>query len=284
MIEVQDLSFTYRGSTIPAVAGLTFSVARGEIFGFLGPSGAGKSTTQRILTGLLKGYRGAVRVRDKDVAAWQSSDYEYIGVSFETPNHFSKLTGLENLRYFGQLYRKSTRAPEVLLEAVGLLEDAARPVAQYSRGMKARLTVARSLLCDPELLFLDEPTGGLDPANIRRITDLIRAERGLGRTVFLTTHDMSLADELCDRVGFIVGGAIACIDSPRALKLRHGRASVCVEHGAAGMVERSQFPLAGLADNQTFLQLLRDGPVQTIHSQEATLADVFIRVTGRTLV
>jgi fluoroquinolone transport system ATP-binding protein len=283
MIEVQDLSFTYRGANTPAVDRLTFSVSRGEIFGFLGPSGAGKSTTQRILTGLLEGYRGRVRVRGKDAASWDSADYEYVGVSFETPNHFSKLTGLENLRYFAQLYRKPTRSPEMLLEAVGLLADGGRPVAQYSRGMKGRLTVARSLLCDPELLFLDEPTGGLDPANIRRITDLIRAERARGRTVFLTTHDMSLADELCDRVGFIVDGAIACIDSPRALKLRHGQASVCVEHGAAGTIERSHFPLAGLADNHAFMQLLRGGQVQTLHSQEATLSDVFIRATGRTL-
>jgi fluoroquinolone transport system ATP-binding protein len=283
MIEVQNLCFTYRGANVPAIDSLSFVVEPGEIFGFLGPSGAGKSTTQRILVGLLMGYRGAVRVCGKEASSWESDHYENIGVSFETPNHFSKLTGLENLRYFARLYEKSTRSPSALLEAVGLREDGDRRVAEYSRGMKGRLTIARSLLCNPELLFLDEPTGGLDPVNVRRITELIRAERGEGRTVFLTTHDMYLADELCDRVAFIAEGRIACIDSPRALKLKYGAPNVSVEYAVGDAIERSHFPLAGLADNPAFLQVLREREVQTIHSQEASLSDVFIRVTGRTL-
>lgn len=281
MIEVCQLNFTYRKSQVPAVHALDFTVARGEIFGFLGPSGAGKSTTQKILIGLLDGYSGQARVRGKEASSWQADDYEYIGVAFEAPTHFLKLTGLENLRYFAALYRGETRSPMAVLEAVGLQEDGDKPVAQYSRGMKGRLSVARSLLCEPEILFLDEPTGGLDPVNARRITNLIRDERTAGRTVFLTTHDMSLADELCDRVAFIVDGRIACIDAPRALKLQHGERTVRVEYAHAGGAAHCDFPLDGLGTNAEFLQLVREREVQTIHTREANLADVFVRVTGR---
>jgi len=283
MIEVRNLGFTYRKSNVAALRDLDFTVARGEILGFLGPSGAGKSTTQKILVGLLEGYTGQARVRGKEAAAWRADDYERIGVSFETPNHFLKLTGLENLRYFASLYSAATRSPAALLDAVGLHEDGDKPVGQYSRGMKCRLGIARSLLCDPELLFLDEPTGGLDPVNARRIKDLVREERTAGRTVFLATHDMSVADELCDRIAFIVAGGIACIDSPRALKQLHGERTVRVEYRAGEGIASADFPLDGLGDDPAFLQLLRKGDVQTIHTREANLADVFIRVTGRGL-
>jgi fluoroquinolone transport system ATP-binding protein len=283
MIEVRDLSYTYAASGAAALRGLDFSVARGEIFGFLGPSGAGKSTTQRILTGLLAGHGGLARVLGKDVRHWSADDYERIGVSFETPNHFLKLTGLENLRYFARLYSRPTREPGALLESVGLGGDGDKPVGQYSRGMKVRLGVARALLCGPELLLLDEPTAGLDPANARRILDLVRAERDAGRTVFLTTHDMLAADELCDRVAFIVDGRIACIEAPRALKLKYGERTVRVEYRDGGGTTYADFPLDGLADDRAFQRVLRDREIQTIHTREAALAEIFIRVTGRPL-
>lgn len=283
MIDVRDLTFTYAGAGAPAVRGLTFSVRPGEIFGFLGPSGAGKSTTQKILIGLLHGYQGSVQVRGREVASWTSEEYERIGVSFETPNHFLKLTALENLRYFAALYSGPTRPQQALLEAVGLAEEAGKPVGQFSKGMKGRLSVARSLLCEPELLFLDEPTVGLDPVNAQRIKDVIRQERAGGCTVFLTTHDMTLADELCDRVAFLMDGQIACIDSPRRLKLQHGEPTLRVEFRQHGAMANADFPLHGLAENTAFLSLLREHDVETMHSREAGLAEVFIRVTGRRL-
>jgi fluoroquinolone transport system ATP-binding protein len=283
VIDVRDLHFTYAGSNAAAVRGVAFAVQRGEIFGFLGPSGAGKSTTQKILLGLLEGYRGQVRVRDKEVLAWAADDYERIGVSFETPNHFLKLTGLENLHYFGALYRRATRTPSALLAAVGLESDGDRLVGQYSKGMKCRLSIARCLLNNPDLLFLDEPTGGLDPTSAQRVKDLVRAEREGGATVFLTPHDMAAADELCDRVAFIVDGRIVCIDSPRALKLQHGERTVRVGYLANGRPTHADYPLDGLADDAAFHQVLREREVQTLHTREATLADVFIRVTGRAL-
>lgn len=283
MIEVRDLRFTYPGSATAAVQGVDLDVRRQEIFGLLGPSGAGKSTTQKVLLGLLEGYRGQARVRGKEVVDWGPDDYERIGVSFETPNHFLKLTGLENLRYFGALYRHAPRPAAELLAAVGLEDDGDRPVGQYSRGMKARLSIARCLLNDPDLIFLDEPTSGLDPTSARRVKDLVRAQRERGATVFLTTHDMAAADELCDRVAFVVDGRIACVDAPGALKLRHGERTVRVGYLADGRPAHADFPLDGLADDAAFHRLLRERDVQTLHTREATLADVFIRVTGRAL-
>lgn len=283
MIEVRSLSYTYAGGDAPAVQGLDFTIREGEIFGFLGPSGAGKSTTQKVLIGLLRGYDGHVSVMDRDVRDWGPEYYERIGVSFEVPNHYLKLTGLENLRYFRSLYSRPTAEPAGLLALVGLEADGDMLVSQYSKGMKNRLNVVRALLHDPDLLFMDEPTAGLDPVNARRVKDLIREQRAAGKTIFLTTHDMQVADELCDRVAFIVEGKIDLIDSPRALKLRYGEPTVRVEYTANGRPAMEDFPLAGLADNEAFLQLLRKHPVQTLHSREATLEDIFIRVTGRSL-
>ena len=283
VVGVGGLTFTYGAATSPAVKNLSFSIGRGEVFGLLGPSGAGKSTTQKVLIGLLRHYQGAVSVLGRDLTHWGADYYEQIGVSFELPNHYLRLTGLENLRYFRSLYRDVTQPPEALLELVGLQDDGEMLVSQYSKGMKTRLGVARALLNDPSLLFMDEPTVGLDPGNARRIKNLIREQKRRERTVFLTTHDMTVADELCDRVAFIVNGQIGPIESPRALKLEHGTRTVLVEYGLDGHSERQEFQLDGLGDNADFLALLRGGTVHTLHTQEATLEDVFIRVTGYSL-
>ena len=283
MIDVRDLCFTYAHAAQPALHRLCFAVEPGEIFGFLGPSGAGKSTTQNILIGLLKGYRGQITVMGRNLAGWKSDYYEHIGVAFEVPTHFRKLTALENLAYFRALYRRPALAPQEALELVGLGDAGKLLVAEFSKGMQNRLSVARALLHNPELLFLDEPTSGLDPVNARRIMELIRARRAAGATIMLTTHNMAVAEELCDRVAFIVGGAIKLVDTPRALKLRYGEASVRVEYGAGEDTARQIFPLAGLGDNAAFLALLRSGAVQTMHTQEATLEEIFVRVTGRSL-
>jgi fluoroquinolone transport system ATP-binding protein len=283
VITVHNLNFTYSGATEPALKGISFGIERGEIFGFLGPSGAGKSTTQKILIGLLKEYEGEVSVLGRDLRGWGSDYYERIGVSFELPNHYLKLTALENLQYFRSLYVGECEEPQALLEMVGLGEDGQTRVGQFSKGMRNRLNVARALLHRPQLLFLDEPTSGLDPVNARRVKEIIRRKREEGTTVFLTTHNMSVADELCDRVAFIVEGEIPLTDAPRALKLRHGQRQVRVEYGANGQMRSSEFPLDGLGENPDFLALLRGEAIQTIHTQETTLENVFIDVTGRSL-
>ena len=283
MIDVSDLTFQYPDTREPALRSIGFRVERGEIFGFLGPSGAGKSTAQKILIRLLRDYEGSVRIFDRDLNAWGNDYFERIGVSFEVPNHYLKLTALENLTAFRGFYSGATEDPRELLDAVGLADDADKRVAQFSKGMRLRLNVARSLLNRPELLFLDEPTSGLDPVTSRLVRDLVRQRCDQGTTVVLTTHNMQIADELCDRVAFIVDGRIELVDAPRTLKLRHGRRFVRVElEGPAGL-ETREFPLDDLGDNPEFLATLRNNTIQTIHTQETTLEDIFIQLTGRTL-
>lgn len=283
MIAVENLRFAYPGNKEAAVRGISFAVQPGEIFGFLGPSGAGKSTTQKVLIGLLKEFAGAATVAGRDLKQWQPADYERIGVSFELPNHYQKLTALENLRLFAALYRRPTRDPMELLEMVGLKEDANTHVSKFSKGMQMRLNFVRALLHDPELLFLDEPTAGLDPMNARKIKDIILDLKARGRTIFLTTHDMNVADELCDRVAFLVDGQIVGVNSPRSLKIEHGARVVRVEYVQNGSTARADFPMADLGANREFLEILSGSRIETMHTQEATLEDIFIRVTGRSL-
>lgn len=283
MIETQSFRFTYPGATRAAVRDITFAVERGEIFGFLGPSGAGKSTTQNVLIRLLDGYEGSVTVLSRDLRAWDSSYYRRIGVAFESPNHYLKLTARENLRLFAGLHGGDTRSPDELLERVGLLDDGDKRVGELSKGMRGRLTVARALLHRPELLFLDEPTAGLDPVTARRIRQVIREARDAGATIFLTTHDMATADELCDRVAFLVDGQIAALDAPRALRMAHGRRVVRVEAMLDGTRIAHEFALDGIGADPEFAALLRAGGIETIHTLETTLEDVFVKVTGKAL-
>lgn len=282
-IEIRDLRFAYAGAGRAAVDGVDFAVEHNEIFGFLGPSGAGKSTTQNVLVRLLEGYQGEVTVLGRPLMTWDRTYYRRIGIAFEAPNHYLKLTARENLRLFASLFGGNTEDPGTLLDLVGLGGDADKRVAEFSKGMRGRLSVARALLHKPDLLFLDEPTAGLDPVTARRVRDIIRGAKARGATVFLTTHDMVTADELCDRVGFLVDGRIAAVDSPRALKHRHGRREVRVELMRDGERVAREFPLDGLFLDQSFEDWLRSGSVETMHTLETSLEDVFVQLTGREL-
>ncbi len=284
VISVSDLTFSYPNTSHPAVRGMDFAVGRGEIFGFLGPSGAGKSTTQKLLIGLLRGHGGHASVWGRDPLAWGQDYYQRVGVSFELPNHYHKLTGAENLRFFASLYDGPTADPAALLDSVGLSEAANTRVGKYSKGMQMRLTFARSLIHHPELLFLDEPTSGLDPVNARKVKDIILGLKAEGRTIFLTTHDMSTADELCDRVAFVVDGAIVALDTPAELKIARSQRRVRVQYRTdTASLDYAEFGMDGLADDPAFLEVLRNHHVETIHSCEASLDDVFVEVTGRQL-
>lgn len=283
VISVDGLSFTYPHAHATALRDVSLAVQPGEIFGLLGPSGAGKSTLQKILIRLLRGFTGSVCVNGRPVGDWGPDFYRQVGVAFEGPTHFGRLTAAENLRYYAALFDLPPIDPAPLLAEVGLEHAVDQRVGAFSKGMKTRLGVIRAFLHDPSLVFLDEPTGGLDPVNVATIGRLIRARADGERTVFLSTHDMNVAEQLCDRVAFIVDGTVAAIDAPRALRLAHGEASVRVEHRLGEGLETSRFPLAGLGDDQEFLNLLRAGRVETLHSEEASLAEVFARVTGRSL-
>ncbi len=280
VIVVDELRMRYAGATAEAVDGISFTVAEGEIFGFLGPNGAGKSTTQRILTGLLRGHRGRADVLGRPVARWGPGYYEHIGVGFELPAHFSRLTARENLAAFGALYRGPVAEPDTLLELVDLAAAADRAVGELSKGMQMRLNLARALVNRPRLLFLDEPTSGMDPVHANHVRDLIGRQSDQGRTVFLTTHDMATAEQLCDRVAFMVDGRIAAIDTPRNFRLAHGRSCVVVEYRDENMLRRKEFPLPDIGGDAGFAALLRAHEVETIHTREATLDDVFVAVTG----
>lgn len=282
MLQVSDLSFQYTKEAPTVLKNLDFKIDKGEIFGFLGPSGSGKSTTQKILYKLLEGYSGEAFFKKKKLGDWHRDFYEHIGVCFELPNHYQKLTAIENLRFFAAFYNKSRASIEELLDMVGLLPDADKMVSDYSKGMKVRLNFARSILHDPEMLFLDEPTSGLDPINARNIKNIILDLKKEGKTIFLTTHNMFDADQLCDRIALLHEGQIKATAKPEELKWKYGQRKVRVKTDSE--MEEHIFEMDSLGENQTFLDIVKGGKLQTIHSEEATLEDVFIKVTGDQLI
>lgn len=281
MIQVRDLTFSYTKQ--PFISNMSFSVSRGEIFGFLGPSGAGKSTLQKILIGMLRTYQGTATVNGVACKERTKDFYEDIGVDFEFSTMYEKLTARENLQFFSSLYEKRPRPIEELLEMVGLERDGDKRVADYSKGMKSRLNFVKALLHDPMLLCLDEPTSGLDPANSRMMKNVILEEKAKGKTILLTTHNMLDATELCDRVAFIVGGKICALDSPHNLIMSKGATTVTytwLENGE----HSASCPLKLLSSDERLKALIAGNRLRSIHSSEPTLNDIFMDITGRTLL
>ncbi|PKM96214.1 MAG: ATP-binding protein [Firmicutes bacterium HGW-Firmicutes-1] len=284
MITVQGLDFTYPKSNKEAIKKIDFDIKKGEIFGFLGPSGAGKTTTQRLIIGLLRGYEGNVEVLGKERRCWGKDFYENIGVAFDFPNLYIKLTAEENLKLIRSYYKNKTDNVQQLLDKVGLLSDKDKKVEGYSKGMKMRLNFIRAIMHEPELMFFDEPTSGLDPVNAKIIKDMIVSLKASGKTIFLTTHNMTVAEQLCDRVAFIVDGKISVIDEPKKLMLKHGKHNLKLEYADAGKLIESHFELQNIGQNNDFFEIMKNKEIKTIHSQEATLEDVFIKLTGRELL
>lgn len=284
MIQVENLNFKYSSSQKKVLKSLNFSIKQGEIFGFLGPSGAGKSTTQKVLNGILRNFDGQVKVNGTDLKKIKSDFYENIGVAFEFPNLYSKLTALENLSMYASFYNADTESPEKLLDIIGLAEDKNTKVEAFSKGMKMRLNFVRALINKPKILFLDEPTSGLDPVNARKMKDIILDLKQKGTTIFLTTHNMSDADELCDRLAFMINGELPIIDSPYNLKLQHGKKEVKISFHENGLIKTNVFPLLDLHKNTVFQETLQKNNIETIHTQEASLEDIFIKITGTKLI
>ena len=283
MIEVQGLYHSYQRNARYAVSDVSFSIAEGQIFGFLGPSGAGKSTTQAVLAGLLALQEGEIvidGVRRESLP--DKGFFNRIGVGFEIPNVYKKFSGLDNLKFHAGLYDVETANPMELLSMVGLGEDARKLAGRYSKGMMQRLGFARSMINKPDIWFLDEPTMGLDPNTANSIKGIIRRKREEGTTIFLTTHNMFVADELCDRVGFIVDGRIAAVDTPKNLKLEYGQATATVEYRDKGELKSEQFGMTG-EDKGRLQRFIGEHEVATIHSGEPTLEEIFVRLTGRGL-
>lgn len=279
MFQVENLTFKYPKNKENTIKGISFEIREGEIFGLLGPSGVGKSTTQKILTKLLDKYDGDVVYKQKDLKAYGKDFYQEIGVGFELPVHFSKLTAQENLSFFKKLYKSHADTDE-LLKRVGLYDDRNKKINEYSKGMKVRLNFVRALLNNPKILFLDEPTNGLDPKNARIVKDIIKEFKEKGGTVLLTTHLMNDVDELCDRIAFMADGRIVEIDTPKNLKIKHGQRKVDIEYKQENIAQKQSFNLDSLGMNEDFLNIIKTRDIITIHSKETTLDDIFIKVTG----
>ncbi|KUK81338.1 MAG: Daunorubicin resistance ABC transporter ATPase subunit, partial [Mesotoga prima] len=213
IIEVSGLSKDYDG--FKAVNGIDFSVLKGEVFGFLGPNGAGKTTTINMLTGLARPTSGSISIAGEDGIREIKRVQRIIGIVPDESNLYDDLSGYENLVFCSALYgvRKAARKGRAreLLELFGLADTGKRPFKAFSKGMKRKLTIAAGIIHDPEILFLDEPTTGIDVESARQIRRLVRELNDRGTTIFLTTHYIEEAERLCDRIGFIVGGKVVKI-------------------------------------------------------------------------
>lgn len=221
VVELDAVGFAYAGNRV--LEGVTLSVAAGCVFGLLGANGAGKTTTIRLVTGQLRPQSGRVRVFGWDPVEQRDEVHRRIGLMQEDNGHYYRLSAAKNLQFFGRLYGVGdpvARAAQ-LLEQVGLSEKADAPVGSLSRGMKQRLGVARALVGQPRLLVLDEPTAGLDPYSARSVRTLIGEFCAAGGSVFLTTHYMEEAEELCDQVAILDGGRLACLGNPLDLCAEH---------------------------------------------------------------
>jgi ABC-2 type transport system ATP-binding protein len=277
-IEVEKLSRSF--NSLRAVDNISFAVEAGEIFGFLGHNGAGKTTTIRMLSGRLLPSSGRGRVADCDIVAEQTRLKPLIGVVSEHQNLYERMSGRENLEFAARLYQQDTQRIDDVLKQVDLLDRAKDKVENYSNGMKQRLLIARSILHGPKIVFLDEPTRGLDPVVGREIRQLIVDMSKQGVTIFLTTHYMEEADQLCDRVAFLSEGRIVALDTPSNLKTAHGKheVNVTLANGDSRTIDLDN-PDAG----RELQELMSSGQVRTLHSAEATLEEVFIQLAGRRL-
>jgi ABC-2 type transport system ATP-binding protein len=281
-IVAENLTYSY--GDLLAVDHISFHVAAGEILGFLGPNGAGKTTTVKMLTGQLRPKEGWAALLGMDVAQDPEKVQAHIGVCFELTNLYEQMSAEENLKLFARLFGVKDFDAGQLLRRVGLGGRERDRVEAYSKGMKQRLMVARALVNRPRILFLDEPTEGLDPTSAENIRTIILEERERGATVFLTTHDMLEADRLSDRVAFIDQGRIAALDTPHNLKQQYGRRALQAQVATPdGCLESREIVLDRPETAAAVGQLFGQERVVTVHSSEASLEDIFIRITGRGL-
>jgi ABC-2 type transport system ATP-binding protein len=275
---------TYSYGNLIAVDRISFQVREGEILSFLGPNGAGKTTTVKMLTGQLKPKAGQAELLGLDIVNDTEKIQAQIGVCFEITNLYEQMSAEENLNLFARLFGVRNFDADEALARIGLDGRGKDRVETYSKGMKQRLMVARALINQPKILFLDEPTEGLDPVSAETIRKVILEERERGATVFLTTHDMVEADKLSDRVAFIDQGVIAALDTPHNLKQQYGKRAVKAQvAGEGGRLEEKEVILDQPGTAEAVRELFANESVVTIHSEEATLEDIFIRITGREL-
>ena len=281
IVKVESVAYAYNGTL--AVDHISFEVGAGEVLGFLGPNGAGKTTTLKMLIGLLPVQEGRVSILGMDITRQHKDVQSRIGVCFEEKNLYEDMSAAENLKFFASLFGVRDFDPDPLLERVGLPLDRRDRVSNFSKGMKQRLMVARSLVNRPDILFLDEPTDGLDPVSSKAVRTVVTEEKARGAAVFLTTHDMMEADVLSDRVAFINEGKIAALDTPDNLKHQFGRRVVKVRYYDGDELTGEELSLDEEGTARKVEDILAEHRVLDMHTEEATLEDIFIQLTGRRL-
>lgn len=281
VIEAKNITYSYNKKL--AVDHISFGIGKGEILGFLGPNGAGKTTTLKMLTGQLLPQDGEISVLGIDVQKDVRKIKSQIGVCFEEKNLYEDMSAVENLTFFASLFGIKNFDVKFLLKRVGLSVDRKDRLANFSKGMKQRLMVARALVNEPRVLFLDEPTDGLDPVSAEDIRNVILEEKRKGVTVFLTTHDMMEADKLSDRVAFINEGKIAALDTPDNLKHQYGKRVIKIRYLEDKNVKEEEYNLESKVIGQNIQNMLTKYNVLDMHTEEATLEDIFKLLTGRKL-
>lgn len=304
ILEVENLTKRYGDFT--AVAGINFAVKKGEVFGFLGPNGAGKTTTINMLTGLAKITEGTVFLADIDCVKHMKKAQELMGIVPDESNLYPEMNGLENLDFCGALYgmekKERNKKAWELLEQVGLKEVAKKPFKAYSKGMKRRLTIAAGIIHNPDILFLDEPTTGIDVESARHIRKLLIDLNKRGTTIFLTTHYIEEAERLCSRIAFIVNGKIVKIDSTEKLMEAAQREKIVQFSVGNGILESQEilqqaFPeyKYKVIDEQTIrvysaktidlipiIEVFKDNSLTLYEAKviKPSLEEVFVKITG----
>ena len=272
MITVEKITKRFGNKT--ALNLIQFNVDKGEIFGFLGPSGAGKTTLINILTGQLKADEGTTQLLGKDTKDLTPEDLAHIGLVGDSSGYYEKLSLEKNLIVYAKIYGLPNSRVDEVLEQVGLLESKKTIAEKLSTGMRQRMFLARALLNRPELLFLDEPTSGLDPMTSKKIHRLLEELKAAGTTIFLTTHDMVEATELCDRISLLNQGDLVEIGTPRDIIQKYNKE------------KRVKVIFRDHSEQVMAFEDLKDQDmtqVELIHSMEPTLEDIFIQLTGEKL-
>lgn len=279
-ISVSGLSKKYGSQEV--VKGISFSVEKGEIFGFLGPNGAGKTTSIRMMIGEIPATSGEIRILDNPVPAEINAIKQMIGVVPDYQNLYDRLSVRHNLDFFAKLNGVEEKRIDEVLEEVFLTEHQHKACKDLSRGLRQRALIARGLLHRPSVFFLDEPTSALDPHSAMLIRELVNKLRSHGTTVFLTTHYMEEADSLCDRLAIMNRGTIVACGKPEELKKQFGRRSVKVELIGSKGPESREFSIDDESEKKQMAELLQSSRIVKLHTQEARLEEVFLKVTGDT--